>query len=150
MPSYIRDWVDKHMNCEDIAMNFMVANYTGKAPIKVMNSRSDQGDYDEMNWTSYSWKLLMLTCNSHSNDKRALLEKGIILLLNYLKCVTETSKDLKSATNCFNFIERKKNSPLVFFSHIWFIWRPSYFSQRWWCQPHTEMSTYIVLKNSSH
>ena len=36
MPSYIRDWVDKHMNCEDIAMNFMVANYTGKAPIKVM------------------------------------------------------------------------------------------------------------------
>ena len=35
MPSYIRDWVDRHMNCEDIAMNFMVANYTGKAPIKV-------------------------------------------------------------------------------------------------------------------
>ena len=35
MPSYIRDWVDKHMNCEDIAMNFMVTNYTGKAPIKV-------------------------------------------------------------------------------------------------------------------
>jgi hypothetical protein len=23
------------MNCEDIAMNFLVANYTGKAPIKV-------------------------------------------------------------------------------------------------------------------
>lgn len=36
MPSYIRDWVDKHMNCEDIAMNFMVTNYTGKAPIKVL------------------------------------------------------------------------------------------------------------------
>ena len=36
MPIYIRDWVDKHMNCEDIAMNFMVANYTGKAPIKVL------------------------------------------------------------------------------------------------------------------
>ena len=36
MPTYIRDWVDKHMNCEDIAMNFMVANYTGKAPIKVI------------------------------------------------------------------------------------------------------------------
>jgi len=24
------------MNCEDIAMNFMVTNYTGKAPIKVL------------------------------------------------------------------------------------------------------------------
>lgn len=35
MPVYIRDWVDQHMNCEDIAMNFMVSNYTGKAPIKV-------------------------------------------------------------------------------------------------------------------
>ncbi len=31
----IKDWVDSKMNCEDIAMNFMVANATGKAPIKV-------------------------------------------------------------------------------------------------------------------
>ncbi|CAB4041156.1 Exostosin-2, partial [Paramuricea clavata] len=35
MPAAVRKWVDKHMNCEDIAMNFLVANYTGKAPIKV-------------------------------------------------------------------------------------------------------------------
>ena len=31
----IKDWVDKHINCEDIAFNLMVANATGKAPIKV-------------------------------------------------------------------------------------------------------------------
>jgi len=31
----IRDWVDLHLNCEDIAFNLMVANATGKAPIKV-------------------------------------------------------------------------------------------------------------------
>jgi len=31
----IRDWVDQHMNCEDIAFNLMVANATGKPPIKV-------------------------------------------------------------------------------------------------------------------
>jgi len=31
----IKDWVDKHINCEDIAFNLMVANTTGKAPIKV-------------------------------------------------------------------------------------------------------------------
>lgn len=31
----IRDWVDHHMNCEDIAFNLMVANATGKPPIKV-------------------------------------------------------------------------------------------------------------------
>merc|ERR1719394_8036 len=31
----IRDWVDQHMNCEDIAFNLMVSNATGKPPIKV-------------------------------------------------------------------------------------------------------------------
>uniref|UniRef100_A0A668ASF0 Exostosin-2 n=1 Tax=Myripristis murdjan TaxID=586833 RepID=A0A668ASF0_9TELE len=35
MPGDIKSWVDAHMNCEDIAMNFLVANITGKAPIKV-------------------------------------------------------------------------------------------------------------------
>jgi len=37
MPGDIKEWVDEHMNCEDIAMNFLVANITGKAPIKVSN-----------------------------------------------------------------------------------------------------------------
>lgn len=35
MPDEIKQWVDNHMNCEDIAMNFLVANVTNKAPIKV-------------------------------------------------------------------------------------------------------------------
>lgn len=35
LPADIKDWVDDHMNCEDIAMNFLVANVTNKAPIKV-------------------------------------------------------------------------------------------------------------------
>nr|CAB3244014.1 exostosin-2-like [Phallusia mammillata] len=35
MPGDIHEWVDEHMNCEDIAMNFIVSNHTGKAPIKV-------------------------------------------------------------------------------------------------------------------
>lgn len=34
-PANIRDWVDTHMNCEDILMNFVISNSTGKAPIKV-------------------------------------------------------------------------------------------------------------------
>lgn len=37
MPGDIKSWVDAHMNCEDIAMNFLVANITGKAPIKVLS-----------------------------------------------------------------------------------------------------------------
>ena len=35
MPSSILKYVDERMNCEDIAMNFLVANLTRKAPIKV-------------------------------------------------------------------------------------------------------------------
>ncbi|XP_072932904.1 exostosin-2 [Epargyreus clarus] len=35
MPREIRDWVDDNFNCEDIAMNFLVANVTRKPPIKV-------------------------------------------------------------------------------------------------------------------
>ncbi|EDS37928.1 exostosin-2 [Culex quinquefasciatus] len=35
MPGNIKQWVDDHMNCEDIAMNFLVANVTNKPPIKV-------------------------------------------------------------------------------------------------------------------
>ena len=31
----IKDWVDEHINCEDIAFNMMVANATGKAAVKV-------------------------------------------------------------------------------------------------------------------
>jgi glucuronyl/N-acetylglucosaminyl transferase EXT2 len=31
----IKQWVDDNMNCEDIAMNFLIANWTGKAPVKV-------------------------------------------------------------------------------------------------------------------
>lgn len=35
MPSIIRSLVDQFMNCEDIAMNFLVAHLTRKPPIKV-------------------------------------------------------------------------------------------------------------------
>eukprot|EP00118_Oscarella_pearsei_P012672 m.95309 g.95309 ORF g.95309 m.95309 type:complete len:725 (+) comp36844_c0_seq1:28-2202(+) len=35
MPSSVRDWVDEHMNCEDIAINFLVSSYSRQPPIKV-------------------------------------------------------------------------------------------------------------------
>ncbi|KAL5991532.1 GDP-mannose transporter [Asimina triloba] len=35
MPAYIRDYVTKNRNCEDIAMSFLVANATGAPPIWV-------------------------------------------------------------------------------------------------------------------
>ena len=38
MPQTIRDMVDEYMNCEDIAMNFLVAHVTGRPPVKVKTS----------------------------------------------------------------------------------------------------------------
>ena len=35
MPAAIREKVDEYMNCEDIAMNFLVSHTTRKPPIKV-------------------------------------------------------------------------------------------------------------------
>ena len=35
MPRVVRDLVDEFMNCEDIAMNFLVSHVTGKPPVKV-------------------------------------------------------------------------------------------------------------------
>ncbi|XP_071804168.1 exostosin-like 3 [Asterias amurensis] len=35
MPQVIRDKVDEYMNCEDIAMNFLVSHVTRKPPVKV-------------------------------------------------------------------------------------------------------------------
>ena len=36
MPQVIRDKVDEYMNCEDIAMNFLVSHITRKPPLKVI------------------------------------------------------------------------------------------------------------------
>lgn len=38
MPQPIRDMVDEYINCEDIAMNFLVSHITRKPPIKVSAS----------------------------------------------------------------------------------------------------------------
>lgn len=35
MPQAIRDKVDEYVNCEDIAMNFLVSHITRKPPVKV-------------------------------------------------------------------------------------------------------------------
>jgi len=38
MPQAIRDKVDEYLNCEDLAMNFLVSHITRKPPIKVYSS----------------------------------------------------------------------------------------------------------------
>lgn len=36
LPQAVRDKVDQYMNCEDIAMNFLVSHVTNKPPVKVI------------------------------------------------------------------------------------------------------------------
>lgn len=40
MPQAIRDKVDEFMNCEDIAMNFLVSHVTRQPPVKVRSRLS--------------------------------------------------------------------------------------------------------------
>lgn len=43
MPQAIRDMVDEYINCEDIAMNFLVSHLTRKPPIKVRQPGNGPG-----------------------------------------------------------------------------------------------------------
>lgn len=52
MPQPIRDMVDEYINCEDIAMNFLVSHITRKPPIKVSDST----------YARY-WCVMMIMCD---------------------------------------------------------------------------------------
>lgn len=45
MPQAIRDMVDEYINCEDIAMNFLVSHITRKPPIKVRTVPAGMGGH---------------------------------------------------------------------------------------------------------
>lgn len=44
MPQGTKTYVDENMNCEDIAMNFLVANLTNQGPLMVNGKPTDWGD----------------------------------------------------------------------------------------------------------
>lgn len=44
MPQGVKEYVDKGMNCEDLAMNFVVSNHSGLAPLLVEGKPRDWGD----------------------------------------------------------------------------------------------------------
>lgn len=45
MPQAIREKVDEYINCEDIAMNFLVSHITRKPPIKVSLIQTETSDW---------------------------------------------------------------------------------------------------------
>ena len=56
MPQAIRDKVDEFMNCEDIAMNFLVSHVTRQPPVKVRALYSSVNFYSfEMVWNSFGF-----------------------------------------------------------------------------------------------
>ena len=42
MPQAIRDKVDEFMNCEDLAMNFLISDITRQPPIKVIHAQRNE------------------------------------------------------------------------------------------------------------
>ena len=55
MPSEIREYVDRHRNCEDLAMQFLITNATSLAPLYIKGHLSDLG---ALNGISTSQNLL--------------------------------------------------------------------------------------------
>lgn len=44
MPRGVKEYVDENMNCEDIAMNFLVASFTNRGPLLIDGKPRDWGD----------------------------------------------------------------------------------------------------------
>jgi glucuronyl/N-acetylglucosaminyl transferase EXT2 len=73
----IRTWVDNHMNCEDIAMNFLIANYTGKAPIKVTPRKKFKCPNCPVNSLSYATEHMVERSKVSSTVRPTMLEINI-------------------------------------------------------------------------
>lgn len=93
-PQEIRDYVDKHMNCEDIAMSLLVANYTrykhGQAtkPIYIEGSVRDKGLFGGIS----VGKTHMNTRSGCVSEMNAILKsKGWEPPLNYQVSLSEYS-----------------------------------------------------------
>lgn len=54
MPQEIRDYVDENRNCEDIAMQFLASNLTGKPPIFVRGHLTDLGVFKGISTKSWT------------------------------------------------------------------------------------------------
>ncbi|XP_060803199.1 exostosin-3 [Amyelois transitella] len=61
LPQAVRSFVDDHMNCEDIAMNFLVSHITRKPPVKVSTNLSSKPDsiknaYDKLSNDKFHYR----------------------------------------------------------------------------------------------
>ncbi|KAF6018746.1 Ext2 [Bugula neritina] len=68
LPDGIKDWIDGHMNCEDIAMNFLIANSTGKAPIKVLARKKFKSSATGLSSDMSSHLVARDICLRHFNE----------------------------------------------------------------------------------
>jgi len=68
MPQEIRDYVDDKMNCEDIAMQFLVANETGLPPTYVRGALADLGAFNGLSAKSWNKGGHMAARNDCLND----------------------------------------------------------------------------------
>ncbi len=68
MPREIKEWVDRHFNCEDIAMNFLIANFTGQPPLKVRVLLTPSPPPPPPPLPSLPLSLLLLLCTYSASD----------------------------------------------------------------------------------
>ncbi|KAG0576096.1 hypothetical protein KC19_5G055400 [Ceratodon purpureus] len=105
MPAGVHEYVDKGMNCEDIAMNFLVSNFSGSGPLLVEGQPRDWGD--TRNSAEELTSMGLSARADHRKDRGDCilqfqrLWNGMELRFSYAKAV----RDVDEQVNCEKFGE---------------------------------------------
>lgn len=91
LPQAIRDKVDEYMNCEDIAMNFLVSHITRKPPVKVRTS------WKKWEWVTY---LFLNYCNFQVTSRWTFRCPGCPVSLS------EDDSHFQERHKCINFFSQ--------------------------------------------
>ncbi|KAL2644519.1 hypothetical protein R1flu_012106 [Riccia fluitans] len=99
MPRGVKEYVDEGMNCEDIAMNFVVSSHSGKGPLLVEGKPRDWGDMRNTEEEDLSKSALSGRTGHRKNrgDCISAFQKfwnGMQLKFSYTKAVPELEEQV--------------------------------------------------------
>lgn len=100
MPSGVREYVDQGMNCEDIAMNFLVSNLSNSGPLLVEGQPRDWGDSRNSGAKELTSMGLSARADHRKNRGDCILAfqrlwNGMQLRFSYSKAVRNVDEQVK-------------------------------------------------------
>ncbi|KAL3697705.1 hypothetical protein R1sor_011781 [Riccia sorocarpa] len=99
MPRGVKEYVDEGMNCEDIAMNFLVSSHSGKGPLLVEGKPRDWGDMRNMDQDDLSDSALSARVGHRKNRGDCITAfqrfwNGMHLKFSYTKAVPKLEEQV--------------------------------------------------------